>query len=917
MDRYHLIISGKRLVPTVVLLVCTVALLNPVRVMAQNGRITGKVTDTRLEAGLPGANVVIAGTYLGAATDRQGYYIISNVPPGTYDISVAFIGYETGVKTQIQILADRVVTLDFELRPGDVELGEVMVTAGRLAQSQATALHAQNKALTITSIVASDLIGTFPDVNASETLTRIPGISITRDHGEGRFAVLRGMSPEFNSSLINGERIPSAENDERFVALDVLPASLIESIEVAKAATPEMDGDAIGGTINLIMKDAPDRRIFNAAAGYGLTQREVPERQHDQTDITRLNVVAGDVFLDGKLGYIASGSFLENYLKTDNRELSYSFEDAGVEALADGVDEVEKQDYEINRERFGLNGSLLFKPVLGHKFYFRAFYSRFSDQEYRHGIQTSFSDEPEIKRRIKDRLEVQTIQYYSVGAEHTLISDATIDYHYTFTKNRGERKGEFESEYLLAFGAADRTLTSNQVFTAQNFGLTLPDDPLGYAFDEAETVNRDVKDWDHVVAFNVKKPFKSSRIRGNFKFGLKGRFKERNLQRQQLVIKPVDGEGIMYLQGGVNTSHFPDISEEFQPEVPVQIEDDFFDRPDKDAENYDADEDILAGYVQSELRVGTKFMVLAGFRLERTKSAYVFRPTLAQTGDRKESDESYSDFLPSIHLRYKLQKDTNLRLALGRGLSRPEYFDLVPFDFIRKGRRNLGNPALDPVRATSVDLMLERFEPRFAGLMSVGVFYKTFTNPAVQFKFADPDNPEVDILQKRNSDGDGRIFGVELALLKDLEFIGLNGFRLLANYTFTDSNLDFDSQFVEDQERPDSRLENQSRHIANLALSYENESAGFSGQIAWKYQSEQLESLGDSAEEDEFLAPYDRFDLTLNKRIIPGVTLFVEGRNLNNESFRQFITNPETGKKHDIEVEKYGRSAIAGFKLNF
>ncbi len=423
----------------------------PQSLHAQTGRIVGKVVEAGTKASLPGANVLIAGSTRGAAADRQGYYIISNVPPGTYELSVRYIGYETASKSQVQVSADQATEANFELHSSAVELSEVVSTAGRLAQSQAAALHTQREAANIKSVVSSDLIGTFPDINASETLARIPAISITRDHGEGRFAIVRGIRPEYNSTTINGERVPSAEAEVRHVALDVVPADLIETIEVSKALTADMDGDAIGGSIDLIMKDAPDRRILNVTAGYGLNSRQgVPDRKNDRRDINRLSMITGDSFNDGKFGYVIAGSYYNTFIKTDNEEYRFRFSDPGTRALADGTARWDTRDYEITRTRFGFNGSLLYKPALGHKFYVRGFFSSFSDQEFRHRIQRRY-DSGRISRDLKDRLQVQTIQNYRIGGEHTFTGGLGLDYHYAYTRNHDDRPDEYNLEYRLRF----------------------------------------------------------------------------------------------------------------------------------------------------------------------------------------------------------------------------------------------------------------------------------------------------------------------------------------------------------------------------------------------------------------------------------------------------------------------------------
>ncbi|MFQ5649371.1 MAG: TonB-dependent receptor [bacterium] len=895
---------------------------------SQYGRITGKIVEQKTGAALPGANVVLVGTHLGAATDRQGYYLIPRIPAGTYDISVRYIGYEEMSKPQVKVLANQTLTLDFGLMTGAFAMSEVMVTAGRLAQSQATALHAQNEALSIKSVVASDLIGSFPDANASETLTRLPAISVTRDHGEGRFVIIRGIRKEYNSTRINGERIPSAERTVRSVALDVLPAYLLESIEVSKTTTPDMDGDAIGGSVNLIMKDAPDRRIFNVTAGYGLIERQVPQRQHNRQDIMQLNVVTGDAFSGGKFGYLVSGSYNDYFLKTDADKFDINLdpEDAGVDALLDGTEQWCHEEYEINRIRFGINGSFLYKPGVGHKLYFRGLFSRFSDQEFLHRVETEFDDSPKIDRAIKDRFEVQTIQNYTVGAEHTLANGLQLDYHYTFTKNRGDRSKDFRSEYELVFDDATRTLNAQTSRRVQDGGLIGPDNVAGYRFDGAELNATDARDYEHILMLNTLVPLELGSFPGNIKLGLKAKFRDRSFRRHKFNIGELD-EDPFYLPGGVDTREFPDVFADFRPPVSLELEDELLKRADTDIRNnFALGEDILAAYGQGEFSLSKNLTVLAGLRIEKTLNATFSTPVNSgNTGDRnlqggrtqRRSKESYMDVFPSLHVRYKPAKSSNIRFAVSRGISRPSFFDIIPVDYTRKRRRVIGNPELDPVRAINVDLLFEHFDARFAGLISGGLFYKRFENPIETFVVPDPDPDIRSVSQPQNSQGNGTIKGFEVAFQKQLSFIGLKQFGILANYTFSDGTLDFDPRVVESQERKDRPLQGHSKHLVNFALNYENPRIGFSGQIAWKFKSSSLEDLGGTSQEDEFEADYSRFDLTVNQRMFSSVTYFLEGRNLTNEPERFYLNNSVTGKQQDVSIERYGRSFVTGVKLNF
>ncbi len=188
-----------------------------------------------------------------------------------------YLGLQTGTAI-ITVAAGDAVNHDMSLVYG----GEIEVRGSPLLVGQAKALNRQKNSINISNIVASDQIGRFPDKNAAEATQRIPGLSLNRDMGEGRYVIIRGTEARLNSTTVNGERIPSPEAGVRNVALDTIPADLLESIEVSKALRPDMDGDSIGGTVDLVTRRAPEETRVSVVVGRGLQRTDAgvgPERQ--------------------------------------------------------------------------------------------------------------------------------------------------------------------------------------------------------------------------------------------------------------------------------------------------------------------------------------------------------------------------------------------------------------------------------------------------------------------------------------------------------------------------------------------------------------------------------------------------------------------------------------------------------------
>ncbi|MGB6994842.1 MAG: carboxypeptidase regulatory-like domain-containing protein, partial [Thermoanaerobaculia bacterium] len=321
-----------------IVFIVVLALTLSAPVTAQDtGVVTGRILDAAGNA-VMGANVSIVGTRLAVASADRGSFRLKVVPAGPQQLLVTYLGY--GAHTaDLEVVAREVLTHDVIL---EVFGDEIEVRSTPLLEGQAEALNRQKNAINITNIVAADQIGRFPDKNTAEATQRIPAITLLRDQGEGRYALVRGTEARLNSTTINGERIPSPEAGTRDIALDVIPADLLQSIKVSKALTPDMDGDSIGGTIDLITKRAPEQRHISGTLGLGYT--EIVE-----DTITTGNFTYGSRFGEKKTGLLFSAS--ANVADRGSQNFEPEYDDGFLKE--NGL-----RNYEITRERYGATFSL-------------------------------------------------------------------------------------------------------------------------------------------------------------------------------------------------------------------------------------------------------------------------------------------------------------------------------------------------------------------------------------------------------------------------------------------------------------------------------------------------------------------------------------------------------------------------------
>ena len=344
--------------------------------------VQGQITESTGAVAIEGAIVTIKETGQTTVTARDGSFRFPNVPAGDYTVEITYVGAET-VSVPVKAVEGTPATVNATIGEDVALLDNILVIGQR--GGQASALSQEKAADNLKSVLSADAIGDFPDQNVSEAARRIVGVSVENDQGEGRYVVIRGINPQLNSTTINGVSLPSPEGDGREVQLDVIDSDLLEGIEVTKTLTPDMDGDAIGGAIEIKTLSAFDRNgpffKVKAAGSYNdLTGDTSP----------KLSARGSNIFGDGKFGVAGSVAWFDRDFATDNKEVDGAwFESGGVYA----PEEVELRDYVVNRERLSAALNFDLKANENHSFYLRTLFSEFEDQEFRSRMEAKFDED--------------------------------------------------------------------------------------------------------------------------------------------------------------------------------------------------------------------------------------------------------------------------------------------------------------------------------------------------------------------------------------------------------------------------------------------------------------------------------------------------------------------------------------------
>ncbi|MBF8297221.1 MAG: TonB-dependent receptor, partial [Bacteroidetes bacterium] len=694
----------------------------------QTGQISGRITDADTKEYLPGANVMLKGTGLGASTDRSGLFRIFNVPAGDYEIVVRYIGYdESSVSVTV---GSGVVVKDITLKPTVVQLSGIQVTG--LRQGQNKALNIQKSSDNIVNVVAAEQMAKLPDLNTAEILQRIPGISIVRDQGEGRYVQIRGTDARLTSISVNGERITAPDAGERYVGMDVISASQAASIEVVKALTPDMDGDAIGGSVNLVTKSGfdSDKQFFNIQAGSGYSDMlGKPLWQGNFTYGTRLGA-------DDKFAFAITGNYDYWKRNTHDLELGYNKVTAGTTTVPFALVDVDLRDYIVERERFNFAANFDYRPNENNQFFIRGMYNNRDDYEYRRNLYVrpskgTFTDattvsNAKIYRSLKDRLERQNIATVSVGGLHKM-NNLNLDYSLAYTKGGTQKADETDPTFVMS---KKMNLSLNQgdpqrpTYAITSTGAAYDQfNPANYKLDGVKWNNDDGHDRDYLGAVNLKYSFELFNHPSQLKFGGKMHIREKTKTQDRWVYAKdgadllltdfVGDDGIGIVDGAYRVGQAID-GDKFRTYFKAQKDKTgglkgSIDHENSEAASFKADENITAYYAMNTLTMDN-WMFLVGVRHEFTGTTNNSHQILLDADGNYvsttdlESKVDYNNILPMAHIRYKLTPMTNIRVAFTTGIARPNFYDLVPYRVIlsEDNQINEGNSTLKPTTATSL-----------------------------------------------------------------------------------------------------------------------------------------------------------------------------------------------------------------------
>lgn len=801
----------------------------------------------------------------------------------------------------------------------------ITVTGQRASLRKSIAI--QRDANNIVSAVSADDIGQLPDKNAAEALARVPGVSVQRDQGEGRYVTIRGTGPDLNAVTINGAAVPSPEASRRAVSLDVLPAGLVGSLEVQKTLTPDQDANSLGGTVEVKTLTAFDVRpkLFSIYADGSYDENSGKTSPSG-------GILWADRFVDGTLG-VAFGLSLER------RKFGSDDVETGGAWTGGRLSGWELRDYHPERTRDAAGLNIDYRPGPGRSLYLHTLVSRFSDDEIRDrltisniaggGATEGQSVTARGERRLRQRKYTREIDSAVGGGEYTTPE-------WKFEASGGWSRATEDTPEQLNDARFRGTSNFSGVgfvdtVTPTLFGPDALGDPASYALNAITFQQRASRDRITFARADLTRYFAWQGADAELKFGAKISRREKTNDTEQWAFNsnnpsspnywgPGSTSLAAYVRGPLD---FPwgTIGPGIDPEL-VRAKVAGLNREaarnlaESVLADYRMNEDIDAGYLQLST-THNGWNVLAGIRNERTDFRANGNQVSGGAVTPVEANHRYDNWLPSVQTRLDLNTDTALRAAWTNSLVRANFDQLAPaISFSSATEATVGNPSLKPLQSSNFDLGVERQLGR-DGVVSAYLFAKYIQDFSYATNLAGtgPWAGYTTVTGYANGDK-ARVYGIELAYYQALHSLPRpwNGLLVGFNATLLDARATisrYDKPSASTLSR-DIALPYQSDRVCNLMLGYETEVV--STRLALNYKSPYLLSVGSdimNATQDLHVDAQWQVDFSFKYQLAKSLQLVFEAVNLNNEHYYVY----QGSRPYNAQYEQYGRTYKLGLKV--
>ena len=882
---------------------------------------------------------------VGTTTGLDGSFTLHELPDkGKYTLVVSFMAYKTKEIVVDVANDDKVdIPMDEDLK----QLGEVVVTGRREYRSDRSAVESVKNAGNVLNVMSQQSIQLSPDFNVASVLQRVSGVTMERDaSGEASYAILRGMDKRYNYTLVNGVKIPSPDDKNRYIPLNIFPSDLMDRLVVSKSLTADMEGDAAGGVVDMVMKDAPSCFQLQANAAIGTTDYFWKDGRDyltsNRSDYTKKapyeafgseykasmsdfkngpmqlkshsmpapnfigGLSVGNRFWNDRLGVMLAGSIQNTFRGTERTYNSVKMA-SGEQAMY--ISKLNHRYYSIHDLTTGVHAKVdLTLPK--HKIEWYNMYVRTNSKgvRYNNSIGTEYIGANSYTQddEIRSLSTTQSIFATNLKGTHHLTKNFTLDWSGIFSQAKEEdpdRTYVTLSNSVSTEADADGNILSGNLWDSnKNITKTFPKDA-----ERRFQHNKDT-DWAGYINLTYDTHFAND-VEALWKAGAQYRRKERSNRYYSYIFSPADNAQDL---DGNGLEQFDNV--DWVCKTPYSQASQL---------NYDSKEHIGGAYTMVTLK--TKLgELIAGFRAEHTNQIYTMLQHFRNMGQTGE--QSYWDYLPSASLKWTPTKKMNIRLSYYRSINRPGFYEIVPYQIMGEEYQEKGNPNLKRARIDNIDLRWEWFPSKTEQILA-GVFYKYLKDPIEQV-FVTSDGKigaGTDAYYMPDNLGNAKNMGFEIDVIKYIRHFGIK-----ANYTYTYSKITTSKREYKEgsaeyksgvtQSRP---LVNQAPHTANISLLYKDTENGWNAQLASSFTGAKLALVSPFKDADQWEKAMFGLDLSAEKQFKNGFSIFFKANNLLDAKRERYLktvneSNLEyEGQKSDktiVGTYQYGRTFLLGVR---
>ncbi len=898
-------------------------------VAAEVGGLEGLVRDKESSEGLIAVDIVVAGSGVLVQTDLTGRFQVAELPVGVYSVRFSYLGYETLVVENVEIIAGRVRRLDVVLESFRANaIDDLMVTATRILSTEGAVLADRKRAVVVGDAISAAQISRSPDGQAGDALKRVTGLLVDG----GGYVNVRGMPDRYNVTEIDGAIATAVDPDldRKSFNFEMVPSNLLSNLQVVKTAMPDMPGDFTGGLVRINTVEFPENpttqfSIQTGADGGSYGDSFYRDAHRGSTDWFGRD----DGGRDRPRAVRDAGSLPSDnipYLDEVARELPNRYALAAETTPRPGSVAVSHGNLlRPFGRRLGVVGAASYKSSASITNEYKTKDPLISNDRFE---ATDYLSEVNVgallnlNLEIVDRQRVSFQNLYARSTENSFLSaikrDNALAYRYVLEwEEKDQLTSSLKGSHAILIDGVD---LSWRIFYNEN-NAKEPD--LRFLEYNLETE-------PFALYTNRRHWLYAAEIRRGADAGLSWRFG--GIDRPGKI-----AAGVSLVTRKRTLEHFPyHVAREglsgglvFLPPEDIFAPENFkqglftLRYQDQFESSYSGTQVMNAYYALIDLPFTLwreHFRLAGGARLENNRIAVdaYDKVTDVYIGARSRSDY----VLPSVNVVYEYDERTNVRLACFRSLNYPELRELAPVkssDFKNDWQLE-GNPDLAVARIDNYDLRLERF-PASGEVVAVSFFYKELRD-AIESRL-DAQSNYLDLYRWFN--GDGRNYGVEIEFRKRLGFLSrsLDDITLLGNYVRIWSEVDFpllDSIGGDDQSarfRTATRqLQGQAPWVVNLSLNWENPDLRTSLTILYNRVGRRLLTVAENPTFNRYGEPRHLLDAALTLRLAPSTSLKFAAKNiLRQDEIRLFSVDIGQGgaaPEHLPAGRRIGATTLAG-----